>query len=697
MPIDRSPDQGPNENINPVPHLSRISGPSRARDTVYKQIVEGALEGGVLEGLQDPVLLKAVEREMLSGTHGKVLLKSFSLEGLKKYRLFLAAWHLALKNSGVPLNFADTTTFGKKTVWISGVPYHFTTVQTLSPQERKILMQRVSKYVPQRDSKYYEKMGLNLDQCPLCNNLSQTVDAQQDKALDRSNAFGVMETDEGAFVFLVNKFPYLIGDSLVLRLSHNNLLNSATADAKERLPSVSKTMLEVVFAISDKFSLAAQKNHPKDGETVLNHTHFKLAPEENPCFDNMMSMIKKLEEVNPLSDGLSVSRAPNCPFDMIVLSSNNRSLLATAASLVLEEMEKEGEVFTLAYAKGHLFILPRRKELYKDEAINTGSGVNLLAYANSDHLKDILRTTPLMGEFNWSPFLNVLPADTNYRLELTASSYAKFKEASRKVFEKYIPLSYPQDRVRLGYGEMLEDVEPPLPDFVKRVFESCKGVQDLRNDEGHAETVTYFTNELARVLNLPEREREIALLAAVLHDTGYSEIDDISAKFADLTKRQSSGDPLYDQLNQEIRIAHQEGSKRVAENKLKGYEHLEEVVRIVSHHDTRDGGYEPSLAEWCMRDADLIARVSYVSARAAKARQPERYKDLSELLEKLEREIRVGDVYGLHFLESLQIARIELANTALILSEESNTPLPKWFKEEYKKELEFLAGRSDLS
>ena len=52
----------------------------------------------------------------------------------------------------------------------------------------------------------------------------------------------------------------------------------------------------------------------------------------------------------------------------------------------------------------------------------------------------------------------------------------------------------------------------------QKIKKEAKHMQDLRDDKGHAETVTFFAEKLCRIFNANEN---IIIPAAILHDIGY--------------------------------------------------------------------------------------------------------------------------------------------------------------------------------
>lgn len=125
--------------------------------------------------------------------------------------------------------------------------------------------------------------------------------------------------------------------------------------------------------------------------------------------------------------------------------------------------------------------------------------------------------------------------------------------------------------------------------------------QDKRDDVGHAECVTYFALKL---LDYVKAERAIVIPAAILHDTGWSQM---TQKELD-SFRDSLTNPALEQI---LRKKHEEQGALFAEKLLNtvyyasgGYIPL--ICGIINGHDTRKGFL--SAEDGIVRDADKLWR-----------------------------------------------------------------------------------------
>ena len=126
--------------------------------------------------------------------------------------------------------------------------------------------------------------------------------------------------------------------------------------------------------------------------------------------------------------------------------------------------------------------------------------------------------------------------------------------------------------------------------------------QDLRNDTGHAQTVTEFATKLGEILHA---DLDIIIPSAILHDTGYygmssSELNDMMAK------------KLSEERTKEIKKEHMDNGVRFAKELLDKINYdsqkIELILHIIQYHDTK---IEPiTIEEKIVRDADKLWRYS---------------------------------------------------------------------------------------
>ena len=249
-----------------------------------------------------------------------------------------------------------------------------------------------------------------------------------------------------------------------------------------------------------------------------------------------------------------------------------------------------------------------------------------------------------------------------------------------------------------GPGDYIRAELNPLE---RRIWDLAYPDQGKRDDPPHAECVAYITLELCRLRRLDERERTIAVTAAICHDTGYASMPDIAYRFdAALHNKSERGKRiLYLQ-----RIAHEKfgvaRTKGYFEQAIRDQPRAEdwlrsccrEACRIIERHDSRgyaDRSEIPPLAAFVW-DADRIYRVLVPECRVRY--EGKNRKSLADLFVKLDT-CAAPDNYLLR--ESLAIARLELANTMLTIHEEraragAREELPQSFLRAYAGEISCL-------
>lgn len=126
--------------------------------------------------------------------------------------------------------------------------------------------------------------------------------------------------------------------------------------------------------------------------------------------------------------------------------------------------------------------------------------------------------------------------------------------------------------------------------------------QDKRDDAGHA----FITLEYAKQLvDLDAGNPDVVLPAIILHDTGWSRLsrDEWMVVFS---PEATAADEMV------VRLRHQEEGVNIAKEILESIDYpakwTEEIVEIISQHDTRKGFI--SNDEGLMRDADKLWRFS---------------------------------------------------------------------------------------
>jgi hypothetical protein len=151
----------------------------------------------------------------------------------------------------------------------------------------------------------------------------------------------------------------------------------------------------------------------------------------------------------------------------------------------------------------------------------------------------------------------------------------------------------------------------------------------------------------------PAADREVVLLAILLHDIGWAVVDQ------EAIYREGFGP---DMMQSDVRIAHEREGARLAAEILSGLDYAPEVVarvvQIIDGHDTR--AHALSAEDELVKDADALWRFSVAGIAVACdwfGLSPGEYADRTE-----------PQIEGRLFTETARaIARAELADTRRVL------------------------------
>lgn len=134
----------------------------------------------------------------------------------------------------------------------------------------------------------------------------------------------------------------------------------------------------------------------------------------------------------------------------------------------------------------------------------------------------------------------------------------------------------------------------------KDIWNKAFQYQDARNDRGHAFIVTVYAQGIC---DNEKVDKDVVVPAAILHDIGWSQ----------MTKPErmlifDKSTPKEERLK--MRYKHQREGVRLAKIVLGEVKYtkelVEEILEIISEHDTRKGFV--SANEGAMRDADKLSR-----------------------------------------------------------------------------------------
>jgi len=188
-----------------------------------------------------------------------------------------------------------------------------------------------------------------------------------------------------------------------------------------------------------------------------------------------------------------------------------------------------------------------------------------------------------------------------------------------------------------------------MEETISKIWELALPYQDKRNDVGHTQIATDFA---IRLLETEDGDRGVVIPAIILHDIGWSQLDDAERKII-------FSDEISKEDERRLRLKHQDEGVRLARGILESInydpKYVVEILEIISQHDTRSGFFSKN--DGLVRDAD---KLWMYSARGFKLDIERRQDYLSPMdwYNQLDEKIKSATVF--YSDKSREIARIEL-------------------------------------
>ncbi|MBN1188849.1 MAG: HD domain-containing protein [Dehalococcoidales bacterium] len=169
-----------------------------------------------------------------------------------------------------------------------------------------------------------------------------------------------------------------------------------------------------------------------------------------------------------------------------------------------------------------------------------------------------------------------------------------------------------------------------MKEIFEKIWEIAFPYQDKRDDTGHAEVTLRYAGKL---LEVEGGDEDVVIPAIILHDVGWSQLPR-ERRMLIFDK-----DAAEDQKKGAV-MEHQAESARLARTILRQVDYpeklIDEIVEIVSQHDTRKGFISKN--EGLVRDSDKLWRTSKEGFEAGKRKNrspdPERMKKNEEMMKK---------------------------------------------------------------
>ena len=317
-------------------------------------------------------------------------------QGLKwdKFESFLLKWTQALEPYNTPLNFVDEVVFKEVPLEFNGQEYPFMTKEGGQHYLRRDLMKKSIVPVPNEFNAQEYGLRLNPEDCYLCKDVVRILN-------EKKNSIKGSTIDEIAgYIILPNKYPESIGNSIIVPVNHDDM---STRVSPSRGAIITPFFLDAVIVACEKHKLAAHRYHVMDDMSIPEHDHFHLFVEDNPMFSLVNSLLE--DKTNTLTKG--VFSLKNTPFDTLAITADASPDFSKYASHVLENMERDNQVFLLYYHDDTLLISPRKnlQENRKLHLKGADTHIHLIRPADSQNLDNIRNHVAMKGEYDWRKYL----------------------------------------------------------------------------------------------------------------------------------------------------------------------------------------------------------------------------------------------------------------------------------------------------
>lgn len=138
----------------------------------------------------------------------------------------------------------------------------------------------------------------------------------------------------------------------------------------------------------------------------------------------------------------------------------------------------------------------------------------------------------------------------------------------------------------------------------EKIWEIALPFQDVRDDDGHAESVTHFAVEL---LKCEPGDEDVVIPAAILHDTGWSQMSE-EERFYIFKNGITKERELQMDAKVDVRVKHEEEGVKMVKEILGKISYAEDkinrIIEIVRQHDTNKNAINNE--DRIMKDADKL-------------------------------------------------------------------------------------------
>jgi hypothetical protein len=324
-----------------------------------------------------------------------------------KWKDFLYKWAQALRGYETPLIFVEGVTFKPVDLEFGGKKYAFLTKEGGLHYLRRELMKKRSAFAQKKEKVDDYGLRLNPEECFLCKDIIRVLDEKEDSKT------GNVIDELSDYLILANKYPESLGHSMLVPLNHDdtNARVQPSNGGEVLMPEKGKTKgavitqeyLDTVIQACNKHNLAALRYHVGDDVSITEHDHFHFFPEDNPMFSQVSNLLK--DRTGNLGRG--IFQLKNTPFDTLAITSDTRENFSKYASQVLENMERDNQVFLIFYHDSTLLISPRKnlQENRKLHLKGADTHIHLIRPVGSQNINNIINHVAMKGEYNWKKYL----------------------------------------------------------------------------------------------------------------------------------------------------------------------------------------------------------------------------------------------------------------------------------------------------
>jgi hypothetical protein len=315
---------------------------------------------------------------------------------LKNHSQLLANWMEAFAGHGIPESFYTAAKVSFEPIRCGDRDLVRPVVENKEWEMRRQYMAKQQPYLPRTPD--LSQKGLHLE-CQLCQNIAQSIDAQQ--GLNVPNIAVYMDETHA---LTTNRYPRIPLAMLFMPIKHDDLSNRG---APQDVPSRAKQVITrdnvaswddlfAVISLCDQFDLVALRNHVLAGKSIPIHDHWHVQPYGLIFTDELHRQIVNEASRKQQENKVKIYRADNMPHELLIVESDDPSMLASAAHNLMLRLETEHKVFTVLYARGTVVISPRDETAMDEHASTIGTDSNLGPIPEMAAL-----ALPPRGTFDW--------------------------------------------------------------------------------------------------------------------------------------------------------------------------------------------------------------------------------------------------------------------------------------------------------